>query len=225
MCRTCKDSHLYVGILFVGMLHIPTFQCYFWLQQTHGVHSYNTVLLCVRPLSMSLASPEDFKLGRAAMAGPDKKPERDSRGHGYSWRDLVQRICNLHFKHTLKSVPGRQPRSALTLVAGGPRWWSDTFSFKTAHRHPHRMTTHRSADLTVFIALLCLTPLLLLSLCASSVFMFCVFVNDLAKSWSSLYRENRSRSRPSSWMKQQVGGPRHAEWYEWCSGGACEALE
>ena len=75
--------------------------------------------LCVRPWSSSPASPEDFKLGRVALAGPEKKPERDSRGHGYSWRDLVQRICNLHFKHTLKSVPGRQPRSALTLVAGG----------------------------------------------------------------------------------------------------------
>lgn len=73
--------------------------------------------LCVRPWSSSPDGPEDFKLGPAAVAGPEKKPERDSRGHGYSWRDLVQRICNLHFKHTLKSVPGRQPRSALTLVA------------------------------------------------------------------------------------------------------------
>lgn len=45
------------------------------------------------------------------------------------------KICNLHFKHTLKSVPGRQLRSALTLVAGGPRWWRDTFSFKAAHMH------------------------------------------------------------------------------------------
>ena len=98
----------------------------------------------VRPRPSSLASPEDFKLGRAATAGPDKKPERDSRGHGYSWRDLVQRICNLHFKHTLKSVPGRQPRSALTLVAGGPRWCSDTFSFKTAHTHTHTHTQTQS---------------------------------------------------------------------------------
>lgn len=113
----------------------------------------------VRPRSSSPASPEDFKLGRAAMAGPEKKPERDSRGHGYSWRDLVQRICNLHFKHTLKSVPGRQPRSALTLVAGGPRWCSDIFSFKTEHTHAHKntlshTTTHRTRDLAVFIALL-----------------------------------------------------------------------
>ena len=113
----------------------------------------------VWPRSPSPASPEDFKLGRVAMAGPEKKPERDSRGHGYSWRDLVQRICNLHFKHTLKSVPGRQPRSALTLVAGGPRWCSDTFSFKTAHIHTYththtEATTHRSPDLAVFIALL-----------------------------------------------------------------------
>lgn len=47
--------------------------------------------------------------GEKGLAGPEEKPERDSRGHGYSWRDLVQRICNLHFKHTLKSVPGCNP--------------------------------------------------------------------------------------------------------------------
>lgn len=151
MCRTCKDSHLHVGILFVGMCSIPTSQCYFWLQQAYGGHSHNIVPLCVRPLSMSLASPEDFKLGRATMAGPDKKPERDSRGHGYSWRDLVQRICNLHFKHTLKSVPGCQPWSALTLVAGGPRWCSDTFSFKTAHRHTHTEWVHTGVQTWQFL--------------------------------------------------------------------------
>lgn len=81
---------------------------------------------------------------------PGKKPERDSRGHGYSWRDLVQRICNLHFKHTLKSVPGRQPRSALTLVAGGPRWCSDTFSFKTEHKHTHTNYTEDSRSVSFY---------------------------------------------------------------------------
>ncbi|KAJ4934785.1 hypothetical protein JOQ06_007567, partial [Pogonophryne albipinna] len=37
---------------------------------------------------LSPASPLDFKLGREATARPEEKPERDSRGHGYSWRDL-----------------------------------------------------------------------------------------------------------------------------------------
>lgn len=104
------------------------------------------LLLLACPASVLMSSPEGFKLGQAATAGPEEKPERDSRGHGYSWRDLVQRICNLHFKHTLKSVPGRQPRSALTLVAGGPRWFSDTFSFKTPHTHAHTHTQYRSGS-------------------------------------------------------------------------------
>lgn len=153
---------------------------------------------CVRPRPSSLASPEDFKLGRAALAGPEEKPERDSRGHGYSWRDLVQRICNLHFKHAPKSVPGRQPRSALTLVAGGPCWCSDIFSFKTEHRHAHT-NTHRthshpqdsgsgsfySSPLTdpspsSFSPRLCF-------LCFVRV-----CVNDSTKSWSSLHRKKRS---------------------------------
>lgn len=120
------------------------------------------------------------------MTGPKEKPEKDSRGHEYSWRDLVQRICNLHFKHTLKSVPGRQPRSALTLVAGGPAGVTIPFLLK---QHTYTQTrTHKSPDLAVFIALLWLTPLLSLS---GSVFMFgvSVFMNDSAKSWSSLYSE------------------------------------
>lgn len=129
------------------------------------------------PWPFSLASPEGFKLGRVAPAGPEWKPERDSRGHGYSWRDLVQRICNLHFKHALKSVPGRQPRSALTLVAGGPCWCSDIFSFKTEHKRARtHMNTHTCTGSGSFYGSPLTDPSLPLHSLRGSVFMFATSV-------------------------------------------------
>lgn len=149
---------------------------------------------CVRPWSSFLESPKDFKLGQAAAAGPETKPERDSRGHGYSWRDLVQRICNLHFKHTLKSVPGRQTRSALTLVAGGPCWYSNTFSFKTEHTsmHAHSLSLKHKNTQDPRSGSFYSSPLtdpspspFSIGLCFLCFVQVCV--NDTAKSRSSLH--------------------------------------
>lgn len=87
------------------------------------------------------------------MAGAEKKPEKDSKGHEYSWRDLVQRICNLHFKHTLKSVPGRQPKSALTLVAGGaPVGVTIPFLSKQhTYTHTHTEQLHTRVQIWQFL--------------------------------------------------------------------------
>lgn len=147
------------------------------------------------------------------MAGPEEKPERDSRGHGYSWRDLVQRICNLHFKHTLKSVPGRQPKSALTLVAGGPCWCSSTFSFKTEcmrthtyiQTHTPRATAHKSPDLPVFIALSSDWPLSFLSLALFLCFVWVSLWMTPASHGAFLYGGKKTRSHPGSWRRRLEG--------------------
>lgn len=82
------------------------------------------------------------------------------------------KICNLPFKHALKSVPGRQPRSALTLVAGGPRWWRDTISFKAAHMLREWLHTRVQSG-SFYCSPLSDPCLLFLSLSLSgSVFMF-----------------------------------------------------
>lgn len=68
-----------------------------------------------------------------------RKSERDSSGHGYSCRDLVQRICNLHFKHAPKSVPGQQPMSALTLVSQRPAVQWILFAFEKRNEYSRHL--------------------------------------------------------------------------------------
>lgn len=118
---TCMDAHTYsythrhtrytrIQLLFHSFLHI--------------VSSHHSCVLTLLTL-----------LNRQTWG----KSERDSWGHGYSCRDLVQRICNLHFKHTPKSVPGQQPTSALTLVAQRPAVQRILFVFEERNEYSRHL--------------------------------------------------------------------------------------
>lgn len=97
---------------------------YTHIQFLHIVSSHHP---CVLPL-LTLLNRQTWR-----------KSERDSWGHGYSCRDLVQRICNLHFKHAPKSVPGQQPTSALILVAQRPAVQRILFAFEERNKYSQHL--------------------------------------------------------------------------------------
>lgn len=173
VCRACEDSHFNVGMPLNGNVEHSDFSCctsysyswhycfYVYVETESFVniqnrctprYTWQRLVHTTLSWSSSTASLQYLKLGETAICRTwDEIWERFQR----LWillEGFGAKICNLHFKHTLKSVPGRQPRSALTLVAGGPRWWSHTFSFKAPHMHK------------VFTALLWLTSVVYVSL-------------------------------------------------------------